>query len=356
MLSFFQKPFGLDISDHSIEIVSLSGSSENPELSALERVILKPGIIKNGDNIQKEKLEQYLRNSINSPRFGEIKTRNFIFSLPESKTFIHYFNISVELNEKEKIKAVETEAVKTFPFTLEELYYDFTINGNGEVLLAAVQKKTLDEYLEVFRPCQINPIIFETNSESLARALIKDNKETVLILDIGAKNTGLSIFDGQILKLSNSIATGGEKLTELLSEKLDLKKPEAEKIKIETGLDPKKKGGRVFLVLQKEIQLIIRKIKEIERYFKEKTGKEIEKIILTGGSALILNMQEYLSDNLEKEVLIGDPWKKIDITEFYFKKSLNFEPIFFSSAIGTALRGLTRDYKGAGINFLKGIK
>jgi len=346
----------LDVSDHSIEIVSLSGSLENPKLSALERVILKPGIIKNGDIIQKEKLEEYLRNSINNPRFGEIKTRNFIFSLPESKTFIHCFNFSAELKEKEKIKAIETEAVKTFPFPLEELYYDFTINENGEVLLAAVQKKTVNEYLEVFRSCQINPIVFETNPESLARALIEGNRETVLILDIGANNTGLSIFDGQILKLSNSISTGGERLTELISEKLDLKKAEAEKIKIEIGLDPKRKKGRVFLVLQEEIQSIIGKIREMEQYLKEKTGKGIEKVILTGGSALTFNMQEYLSDNLEKEVLIGDPWKKIDITEFYFKKSLNFESIFFSSAIGTALRGLTRDYKGAGINFLKVVK
>jgi len=356
MFNFFQKPFGLDISDHSIEIVSLSGTLAKPELSALERVILRSGIVQNGDIIQKEKLEEYLRNSIDSPRFGEIKTKNFIFSLPESKTFIHYFNISPELNEKEKIKAIETEAVKTFPFPLNDLYCDFTINQNGEVLLAVVQKKTVDEYLELFRSCQINPIVVETNSESLARALIKDNRETVLILDMGAKNTGFSVFDGQILRFSNSIPTGGEKLTELISERLDLKKPEAEKIKIETGLDPKKKGGRIFLVLQEEIQLIIGKIREMEQYLKEKTGKGIERVILTGGSALIVNMQEYLSDNLEKEVLIGDPWKKINITEFYFKKSLNFDPIFFSSAIGTALRGLTRDCKRAGINFLKVVK
>jgi Tfp pilus assembly PilM family ATPase len=110
------------------------------------------------------------------------------------------------------------------------------------------------------------------------------------------------------------------------------------------------------MVLQEEIQLIIAKIKETDQFLKEKTGKEIERVILTGGSSLTLNMQEYLSDNLEKEVLIGDSWKKINIAEFYFKKSLNFEPIFFSSAIGAALRGLARDYKRAGINFLKVVK
>jgi type IV pilus assembly protein PilM len=351
------KPFGLDISDHSIEIISLSGPLEKPELLALERVILKPGIIRDSQIIQKEKLEEYIINSINNPRFGEIKTRNFIFSLPESKTFTHSFNIPAELNEKERAKEVETEALRTFPFPLEEIYYDFTVDEIGNVLLAAVPKKIVNDYLEVFKICQINPLIFETTSESLARALIKDNEGTVLIIDMGAKTTGFSLFDEKNLILSNSISTGGEKLTELISEKLGLSKAEAEKLKIETGLNPKKKGGRVFLVLQKEIQLIIRKIKEIEQYLKEKTGKEIEKIILTGGSILTFNIKEYLSDNLEKDVKVGDPWEKINIAEKkYFKKSLKFEPIFFSSAIGAALRGLTRDSRQAGINFLKGIK
>lgn len=357
MLSFFQKPFGLDISDHSIEIVSLSGSLEKPELSALERVILKPGIIRNSQIVQKEKLEEYIINSITNPRFGEIKTRNFIFSLPESKIFTHSFNISPELKEEERKREIETEALRTFPFPLEELYYDFTISGKGNVLLAAMPRKIVDDYLEIFKICQINPLIFETTSESLARALIKDNEEAVLIIDMGAKTTGFSLFDEKNLILSNLISTGGEKLTELISEKLGLSRAEAEKLKIETGLDPKKKGGRVFLVLQKEIQLIIRKIKEIEQYFKEKTGKEIEKIILTGGSILTFNIQEYLSENLEKDVEVGDPWEKINIAEKkYFKKSLKFEPIFFSSAIGAALRGLSRDTKQAGLNFLKVIK
>jgi len=356
MFNLFQKPFGLDISDHSIEIISLSGSPEKPRLLALERVILKSGVVKDGQVIQKEKLEEYLKNSIRKPRFGEIKTRNLILSLPGSKTFIHSFNISEDLDEKEKTKEVENEARKTFPFPLGELYYDFMINNGGDILLAAAPKKIVNDYFEVLKNCQLNPLIFETTSESLARSLINGSGVT-LIIDVGAATTSFSIFDEKRLRLSSSLATGGERFTELIAKKLEISKSEAEELKIEIGMDPQKKKGRIFLILQEEMQKIIKKIREINIYFEERTGKKIENIILAGGAILTLNIKEYLADNLEKEISIINPWDKIEFnTKQYFKKSLKLEPIFFSVAIGAALRGLTRDSKTTGINFLKGIK
>jgi Tfp pilus assembly PilM family ATPase len=105
------------------------------------------------------------------------------------------------------------------------------------------------------------------------------------------------------------------------------------------------------------MQKIIKKIKEMDSYFEERTGKKIEKIILAGGAMLTLNIKEYLADNLEKEISIINPWDKIEFNaKQYFKKSLKLEPIFFTAAIGSALRGLARNPKKAGINFLKGIK
>jgi type IV pilus assembly protein PilM len=356
MFNFFQKPFGLDISDHSIEIISLSGSTDKSKLLALERIILKPGVVQDGKIIQKEKLEENLKNSVSKPRFGEIKTKNLIFSLPESKTFIHSFDITEDLDDKKKIKEIENEARKTFPFPFEELYCDFMINGKRNVLLAATPKKIVDDYLELFKNCQLNATIFETGSESLARSLIDENT-AALIVDIGAATTSFSVFDEKILRISSSLATGGERFTELIAEKLEISKSEAEALKIEIGLDPQKKRGRVFMILQEEMQEIIKKIREIDIYFKERTGKKIEKIILAGGAILTLNIKEYLADNLEKEISIVNPWEKIDFnTKQYFKKSLKLEPIFFTTAIGSALRGLARNPKKAGINFLKGIK
>jgi len=57
MFILFRKPaLGIDISDYSIEVISLEGSMENPRLLAMGRTVLEPGIFEDGKILNKEKL------------------------------------------------------------------------------------------------------------------------------------------------------------------------------------------------------------------------------------------------------------------------------------------------------------
>jgi len=352
---FKTSPIGINFSDYSIEIISLAGSIEKPKLLALARSVLEPRIIENGQILDKVKLITILKNLIEKPNFGKIKTKKLIFSLPESKVFIHFFELP-EILEKEKIeKEVEFEAIHNFPLPLKELYFDFKVKGK-EVLLVAVQKDIVDEYLMLFKKLKLMPVALEAESLSLARALIGDSKETVLIADIGARTTDFSLFSENRLRLSISINVAGDKFSQTLMEKLNIPFSEAEDLKKEIGLGPEEKEGKVFLILQKEIQGIISEIKKIEDYFQKKEQKKIEKIILAGGSATLPHLADYLSENLEKPVLIADPWQKINIDilkkKEYLEKALEINPILYGPAIGSALRGLLKEPEKAGINLL----
>jgi len=356
MFNFFQKPaFGLDISDYSIEVISLKGSLERPKLLAMGRAILEPGVVEDGKILQKDKLEVILKALIEKPKFGRILTKKLIFALPESKIFLHSFELP-EILGKEKIKKeVELQASQNFPFLLENLYSDFKIK-NKEVLLIAVPRDIVKDYLEIFKKIKIQPVALEIESLSLARALIANKKETTLIVDIGARTTNFSIFDESGLRLSMAIDIAGNKFSQALAEKMDISLSQAENIKKETGLNPEKKEGRVFLILQKEIQGIISEITKIAEYFKEKEQKTFEKIILAGGSADLPYLAEYLAENLERPVLVGDPWEKINIEilkkEEYFKEAFKANPVLYSSVIGSALRGLTKNPEKSDINLL----
>ena len=370
MFNFFQKPFGLDISDYSIEIVSLGGSLAKPKLLAMARVVLEPGIVEDGKILNKEKLKKTLFDLISNPKFGKIKTKNCIFSLPESKVFLHILKIPQDLKKEEKIQRIKSEVSQTFPYPLEELYYDFIIypalsrkggvNPENEVLLVAATKNIVNDYLEVFKCFKIKPVALETESQGLARTLIEKEEGAVLIADIGARTTNFGLFDENKLKLSISVPIAGNKFSQAISEKLKISLTEAENLKIKNGLNSETEEGRVFLILQEELRGIIEEIKKIEDYFQEKTGKRIEKIILAGGSAQLPYLSEYLTDNLEKKVAIGDPWAKINIDilkkKEYFREALKINPILYATVIGLALRGLAKDPKMAGINLIKDIK
>jgi len=360
MFILFRKPaLGIDISDYSIEVISLEGSMENPRLLAMGRTVLEPGIFEDGKILNKEKLTESLKKLVANPKFGKIKHPlcgypKFIFALPESKSYIHIFELPENLKKSEVLELVKSQASQTFPYPLADLYFDFQISDN-EILLIAAPQKIVNDYLGVFKDCNLIPAALEIESLSLARALI-ENSKPVLIADIGARTTNLSVFDNRRLRLSFSLPIAGNGFTQALSEKLNLPQEAAESLKKEIGLDPKYQEGRVFLILQKEIQGIIEEINKIEGYFGQKTGKNIEKIILAGGSAALPRLPEYLAENLEKPVAIGDPWVKINIDilkrKEYFEKALEVNPVLYSTVIGSALRGLSKDPAKEGINLL----
>jgi Tfp pilus assembly PilM family ATPase len=50
-------------------------------------------------------------------------------------------------------------------------------------------------------------------------------------------------------------------------------------------------------------------------FFYSQNGAPLEKIILSGGGALLLNLSEYLSERLSIKVIIGDPWARIRYPE-----------------------------------------
>lgn len=359
-LRFFKKPaFGLDISDYSIELISLGGSLKVPRLFAMGRSVLEPGTVEDGKILNKEILKRHLKYLIESPKFGKLKTNTVIFALPESKIFIHTFELPKDLKKREELEHIKSQAAQTFPYPLKELYLDFKtvkIDKVKEVLLVAAPKNIVGDYLEIFKGSKLQPSVVGIESESLGWSLIQDQKETVLIADIGARTTNFSIFDEKGLRFSYTIEVAGNRFTKSLIENLKISFDEAENFKKEIGLNPKVKEGRIFLILQREAQAIIQEIRKIEKYFQKKENKKLKKIILAGGTAMLPYLSEYLSVNLQKQVSVGDPWVKINIDilkkKEYFKEALEINPILYATCIGSALRALDKNPERAGINFL----
>lgn len=359
MLNFFKKPgLGLDVSDYSIKIISLGGSPDNSRLLAMGRIVLEPGVVQDGKILNKEILKKALSRLIESPKFGKIKTGKFIFSLPESKSFVLNFKLPGDLKEKEQTDFIKSEACQIIPFSPEELYSDFKILKIGdlkEALLVAAPKNVVNDYLEVFKILKFCPLAIDIESFALARALIYD-REPKLIIDIGARTTNFSIFDEKELRFSYTIDIAGNTFTKSLAEGFKILLSEAESFKKEAGLNPEIKKGKSFFILQKEIQAIVLEIRNINKYFQSKANKEIKQIILAGGSALLPFLPEYLNGNLNKPVVVGDPWLKINIDilkkKEYFKEALEINPILYAGCVGSALRGLAKDPKRAGINLL----
>ncbi|PCI19709.1 hypothetical protein COB64_03285 [Candidatus Wolfebacteria bacterium] len=361
MIKFFQKkiPMGIDISDHSIEVLQLN---KKREIMAYGRAMLEEGIIRDGKILKKEELvailKDLLKNSLTYANTSINKNNerpHVILSLPESKVFIHSFEVPLDIEGDELIKLISKKVSKIIPFNLEELYWDYTITQGKEsqrVLYVGVIKEIADEYIDSMVLAGLEPKVIDIESISLQRALLPLNNEKAttmildevqvkdyMIVDIGARITAISVFDdSNIPRVSVTVPMAGNQFTTHIANKFKINYTEAEKIKRDLGFDYERKDNNAVSVLQESFQEIMEEIKHVITYYENESGHVLKKIILTGGSALIPNVDEYVSVNLEKPVVIGDPLLHIKDKKILDR---NYHPLLFANVIGLALRGVT---------------
>jgi len=295
--------FGLDISDRSIEVLQFN---KRKKVKAFARVLLEKGIIEEGVIVDKEKLALKIRQTVKK---AKAKGKKVVFSLPESQTFVHFF--------KDRQGILE-QAKKVIPIDLNEVY--FNIKGN---LYIACPKKIVNSYEEALKKAGLEPLAAEIEPVSLARSL---QAEDCLIVDIGAKITTISIFDkNENLRLIVSLKRGGNHFTGALAKKLSISLKEAKEFKEKIGLDQNKKNGRVLLVLQKELQPILKEVKKAIDFY----GQEVKCIILAGGSARMPKLADYFFSNLNINAVVAEP---------LMAKQLKDKSVLFNVAAGLALR------------------
>ena len=359
MLNLFKRfPLALDISDFSIEVLRLKKKFDRIYMSAYCRVRLEPGIVENGKILNKEKLKEKIRQLFPKTKLKKLKTNEVIFSLPESRIFLHIFKLPTNISDKELPSAVENQALKIIPLEPNKTYFDFQVISRGrffqEILYVAATKEIVDEYLEVLKEAGLKPLVLDIESASLSRTF-KSEKVLdggMLIIDIGAESTVLTIFDKDSIRISSIVPIGGNHFSKEIAEKLNVSFKEAEGLKRSCGLDEEKEGGRVMFILQDMINDILNEAKGLVRFYEQKKKRGVKKVVLCGGSSLILKIVSYFASNLAIETRLGDPSLICPGLDRIKNESGKLHPVLFSNVVGLALRGLEANPESSGINLI----
>lgn len=276
-------------------------------------------------------------------------SRLAIAALPVASVFSSIINVSTAL-KKDLASAVSWEAKKVIPLPLEEMVLDWKVVeevSNLEtdsrkfvrVLLTAAAKNLVKKYLDIFKAAGLNLLSLETEAFALIRSLVGVDKSTILIVDIGAASTNIFIVDGGLPVLNRSIDLGGATLTKTISVNLGISVEEAEQLKYDVGLAPAE-GEGVPRLIESSIALLINEIRYCINLFQsqeETRTKRIEKIILTGGGAVLPNLDGYLGTKLAVRTYIGDPWARVIYPE-ELKPVLEEIGPKFAVSIGLAMR------------------
>jgi len=310
---------GIDIGDSSLKMVELKKRGRKIYLSNY-------AFSENVSELNFNKIDDtdYLASAISKVvKEAGLQARRATVSLPTFAVFSSIININVA-DKKLLAKAVNDEARKVIPLPLEEMILDWKVvpdkngrtpnSGNMQIFLTGSPKKLVKKYIEVFKKANIALSSLETETFSLVRALVGDDKSPVLIVEIGANSTDLSIVRESIPVLNRSLSVCASTITNVLAEKLGMSFSQAEQFKLDLGFSLGEEANSEGLpqIIVEVLEPIVTEMKYLMNFYHAQNENKLEKVVLSGGGSLLLNLGDYLSKRLDIKVIIGDPWSRVN--------------------------------------------
>jgi len=336
---------GIDIGDSSLKMVELKKHNRQISLSNY-------AFSENVNEVNFTKVEDisYLTKAIMKVKEDAgIVCKRATASLPTFAVFSSIINLS-NVDKKNLAAVVNEEAKKVIPLPPEEMILDWKIipepdsqtnRGSLRVFLTGSPKKLVRKYLDVFKQAKLTLASLETETFSLVRALLGNDKSTAMIVEIGANSTDLFIVRESIPVLNRSLAICGTTVTKALAEKLGLSYAQAEQFKLDLSVSLNSDSHEELpQLIIATLEPIVTEMQYMLEFFRSQNSGEVEKVILSGGGALLLNLADYLSRRLNLKVIIGDPWSHINYPA-ELKPILNEVGPRLAVAVGLAMREIS---------------
>lgn len=331
---------GVDIGDSSLKLVELKKRGKKIYLSNY-------AFSENVSDIKFTKIDDtaYLAKAINKVcQESRIKAKRVTASLPTFAVFSSIINLN-NVEKKNMAEAVADEARKVIPLPLEEMKIDFKImpaiagadRANSRVFLTGSPKKLVRKYIDIFKAANLELLNLETETFSLVRSLIGSDKSTVMIAEIGANSTDISIIKESIPVLNRSLEICGNTITRDLATAMGLDVMQAEQFKVDLSIS--EKGGTLLPAIIRTIAPIVSEIEYMLDFFNMSNQGKVEKIILSGGGSMLVGLPEYLSEKLNLQVIVGDPFSRIVYAE-ELRPVINEVGPKLAVAVGLALRDI----------------
>lgn len=217
-----------------------------------------------------------------------------------------------EQNDKEQSK---TDINENKENNLQKTEKSQEIKQNYRVLITAAPKNLVARYLEIFKAAGLKLISLETESFALARSLFFGSRLPIMIIDIGSLTTAISIVEDGVPILNRSLDVGGATLTQAIATSLNIDRRRAEQFKRDIGIAQTNAASGIPKVIERTLNPVINEVKYSLNLYQSQTAISVEKAILVGGSAFLPNLTDYLSQVLNLNVFVGDPWFRVAYPE-----------------------------------------
>jgi len=276
------------------------------------------------------------------------------------------------MTDDELKKMIPYDAEQYIPLSMDQVVFDYQVleeieeenQKKMEVLLVAVKNETMGQQLGIFKDAGISPAVIDVDSFALCNAYVlnTDNEteggaktDTVALINMGAKLTTITIVEKGIPHLTRDVNIGGNNFTKEIQREFNLSFAQSEELKRQNAVimveseemllstmhsTTDDKSSRIFEAITPVLNKLLNDIKRSFDYYESTVKrKPVQKILLSGGSSKIKNIDRFLSERLGIPVEINYPFKNININAKSFDLDyLRANAVHFNVALGLALR------------------
>jgi type IV pilus assembly protein PilM len=332
--------FGFDLGTRTAKVIQLRpggktmqvqgyGFANFPEESIVEGIIVDP-----------QEIADALKPLLAKPANGKITANRVATALPVAKVFTRVLELP-PMNPADLGQAVRLEAEQYIPVPLPDLYIDYEIIETGpernEILMVAAPRAIVDSYIKLFDLMNLEVAMIDSSLAAATRAIVAAGSlaKPTLVADIGSGSIDLTVHD-RVIRLTDTVAMGGDTLTQQLVKDLGVKREQASEIKYKFGIGPSGLQPKVMASLGAPLKKMSDEMRRVIKFYQDRGAqkRKIEQIIVSGGSASMPGFLEYMAAQINVPVIVAQPWEGLDMR--HVQKVTDFDAPMYSTAIGLA--------------------
>jgi len=339
---------GVDISTTAVKLVELSDAGKG--LLRVERYVIEPlpkDAVNDGNIANLDQVAETLRSAWKN--LGT-RVKNVALALPSSAVITKKILAPASLKGVDLENQVETEANQVIPFSLDEVNLDFQVLGPSpgspddvQILLAAARKEKVEDRVAAIEAAGLKALIMDVESyatqtafEQMAHLLPNNGAgQTVAIIDIGAQNMHINIFNNGELVYLREHGFGGSQLNNEIARRYGMSTEEAENAK-RKGTLPESYDVEV---LQPYSETLAMEIGRALQLFTTSTQyQKVDQVLLAGGGAMIPGVDEVVAQRTGIPTMVVNPFTNMTVSSKVRPQQLAVDAPSLFVACGLAMR------------------
>jgi type IV pilus assembly protein PilM len=256
------------------------------------------------------------------------------------------------MNDAQLYHNVLSEISGYLPVDSEKFSIDYQVqeiiqsedSARIKVMVVAIQKEILSSYLTAlklagYRATTID--IAENAREKLLRYAAQRGAGPdahYCVIDFGASATSISAYYEGRFFVNKIVTTGGNRLTEIITENRQMDMLAAESYKAEGDFLYGQDDPECHVAITALIDQWIGEATRVIDYFLSRNQTQIQRVYLCGGGAQLKGLARYLEEHMELPVEGFDSF----VNPLLSRKAGQIEPSYYADAIGATFREVSK--------------